>query len=93
VLLAALVSGVGQNASPWYLPASLVAAAVSVRGGVRYRRFAFVAYGVLYGYIVVSVEVLKASHGLTSVLAYFFISGAIVVLGMILLARRIGRES
>jgi Predicted membrane protein (DUF2157) len=93
VLLAALVSGVGQNASSWYLPASLAAAALSFWGGVRYRRFAFVAYGVLYGYIVVSVEVLKASHSFTSVLAYFFLSGAVVVLGMILLARRIGRES
>jgi ABC-type antimicrobial peptide transport system permease subunit len=41
----------------------------------------------------VSVEVLKASHSFTSVLAYFFLSGAVVVLGMILLARRIGRES
>jgi hypothetical protein len=92
VLLAALVSGVAQNASPWYLPASLAASALSFWCGVRYRRFAFVAYGILYGYIVVSVEVLKASHGVTSVLAYFFLSGAIVVLGMILLARRIGRE-
>jgi hypothetical protein len=93
VLLAALVSGVGQNASWWYLPAALAAAALSFWGGVRFRRFAFVAYGVLYGYIVISIEVLKASGGFTSVLAYFFLSGAIVVLAMILLARRIGRES
>jgi hypothetical protein len=93
VLLAALVSGVGMKAAWWYLPAALAAAALSFSGGVRYRRFAFVAYGVIYGYIVISIEVLKASNGFTSFLAYFFLSGAIVVLGMILLARRIGREA
>ncbi len=93
VLLAALVSGVSEDRSSWYLPVALAAAALAFWGGLRYRRFAFVAYGVIYGYIVVSIEVLRTNRDFTSALTYFFVSGAIVVLGMIVLARRIGRES
>jgi hypothetical protein len=93
VLLAALVSGVGAKTPWWYLPVALVAAGVTIWGGLRYRRFAFVAYGIIYGYIVVSIEVLKSNGGDMLVLTYFFVSAAIVLLGMILLARRIGRES
>ena len=82
-----------MRGSWWYLPVALAAAAITFWGGLRYRRFAFVAYGIIYGYIAASIEVLSTSRGFTSVLTYFFVSGAIVVLGMILLARRIGRES
>jgi len=93
VLLIALVSGVGEKASPLYLPAALAAAASTLWCGVKYRRFAFVAYGILYGYIAISMQVLDTRMDETLILTYFFLSGMTVLLGMILLARRIGRKS
>lgn len=93
VLLAALVSGVGAKIFWWYLPIALAAAALAIWGGLRYRRFAFVAYGIIYGYVIVSWQILNSRMGDTLILAYFVISGGIVLLGMILLARRIGRTA
>jgi predicted membrane protein DUF2157 len=91
VLLTALVSGVGSKVAWWYLPAALAVAAVATWVGLRYRRFAFVAYGIVYGYIAISMQILDSSMGESLVLTYFVISGVLVLLGMILLARRIGR--
>jgi len=93
VLLAALVSGVAEPASIWFLPAMLAATGIAVWGGVRFRRFAFVAYGVVYGYIAISIEFLRGNHNFVSFLTYVFVSGAIVVVGLILLAHRLGRAS
>jgi hypothetical protein len=93
VLLAALISGVGAKAFWWYLPIALAAAALTFWGGLRYRRFAFVAYGIIYGYIIVSWQILNWRMGDTLILTYFVVSGVIVLLGMILLARRIGRTA
>ena len=93
VLLAALVSGVEAKAAWWYLPLALAAAAVAIWGGLKYRRFAFVAYGIIYGYIAVSMRIIDWSMGDSAILAYFVISGVMVLLGMILLARRIGRPA
>ena len=93
VLLAALVSGVESKAAWWYLPAALAGAAIAIWGGMRYRRFAFVAYGIIYGYIAVSMRILAWPMGDSEVLTYFLFSGVLVLLGMILLARRIGRSA
>jgi hypothetical protein len=93
VLLAALVSGVGAKVFWWYLPIALAAAAITFWGGLRYRRFAFVAYGIIYGYIIVSWQILNSRMGDSLILTYFVISGVVVLLGMILLARRIGRTA
>jgi hypothetical protein len=93
VLLAALVSGVGSKVAWWYLPAALAGAAVSIWGGMRHRRIAFVAYGIIYGYIAISMQILDSRMGESLVLTYFVLSGALVLLGMILLARRIGRTA
>jgi len=92
VLLAALASGVVVKVW-WYLPIALAACAVTFLGGLRFRKFAFVAYGILYGYIVVSIRILQWKMSDTQVLTYFIVSGSIVLLGMILLARRIGRAA
>ena len=93
ILLAALVSGVGAKVFWWYLPIALAAAALTFWGGLRYRRFAFVAYGIIYGYIIVSWQILNWRMGDTLILTYFVISGVVVLLGMIMLARRIGRTA
>jgi hypothetical protein len=89
VLFIAAVSGVlDRNASSLYLAASLVFAAASLAGGIRFRRFAFIAYGTIYGYAAISTEILRRmDSSLSTVLAYFVFSGSIVIIAMILLAR------
>ena len=56
-------------------------------------RFAFVAYGVVYGYLGISIPVLRQVSSFTALLAYFVISGTIVILALVALARRLGRAA
>ena len=93
VVLAALTSGVLDAAalSPWF--AGLVlASAVVISGGVRARRFAFVVYGTVYGYIGVSRELLRAVPPATVMLYYFVFSAGLVIAGLVVLSQRFGRE-
>lgn len=91
--LGALLSGVvaGRASGLWFLGLAAACAVVSA-AGVRYRRFAFVLYGVGYGYIGVSREVLRVVSGFTAVLYYIVASAGAVVIGLILVAQRFGRE-
>lgn len=93
VVLATLTSGVLDSAalSLWF--AGLVlASAAAIAGGVRARRFAFVVYGAIYGYVGVSRELLREVRGETAMLYYFVISAGLVIIGLIVLSRRFGRE-
>ena len=68
-------------------------AGIAIVEGVRFRRFAFVAYGVLYGYIGMSVRLLRDVRiDSPAALSYLIVSGMLVILSMILLARRFGSE-
>lgn len=92
-LLIAAISGVLERDNGWaYLVVLLAFAATSIYLGVRYRRFAFVTYGTLYGYAGLSVRLLDAMGGLIIGLTYFIITGSIVVILLVLLARRFGRD-
>lgn len=92
-LLLAAISGVLERDHGWvYLSVLLVLAVTAIYLGVRYRRFAFVTYGTLYGYAGVSVRMLAAIGGLISGLAYFVFTGTIVVVLLVVLARRFGRD-
>jgi hypothetical protein len=95
VLFIALLSGVGGTRSDWwlYLTALLGLAGFAIAAGVRFRRFAFVVYGVVYGYLAISIRALRDLESLTSALAYFVVSGTVVILGLVALARRFGREA
>jgi hypothetical protein len=93
VVLVAAVSGVLEpSIGVLYLAVLLSLAAASIYLGVRYRRFAFVAYGTVYGYAGISVRVLEAIGGVTPALAYFAVTGTGVVIALVVLARRFGRE-
>ena len=94
VLFGALISGIIARESPWlYLMGLLGLAGIAIIEGVRFRRFAFVAYGVLYGYIGMSVRLLRDVRiDSTAALSYLIVSGMLVILSMILLARRFGSE-
>ena len=75
-----------------YLPGLVVLAVVSIRAGVHFRRFVFVVYGTIYGYIGVSAEILRRLGSDTAALSYIVVSSTIVILAIVMLARRFGRE-
>ena len=60
--------------------------------GFRYRRFAFVAYGIVYGYIGISFKVFSSIRGDTAALTYIVVTGTIVIVVIAILARRFGGE-
>jgi hypothetical protein len=94
VILAALVSGIADRDGPsiWLLGV-LLAATATAYGGVRFRRFAFVVYGALYGYLGVSWEMLRHIRGDTAMLGYIVLSAGLMVLGLVVLSRRFGRDA
>ena len=93
VIMLATASGVLEPGSGWlYLAALLSLSAAAIYLGVRFDRFAFVAYGTLYGYGGVSARLLESIGGPTAALWYFLITGMMIVVGLIVLARRFGRD-
>jgi hypothetical protein len=94
-ILFALVSRSNDASSHLlWLIALLAASALTIERGIRLHRFAFVVYGVLYGYVGVTTRLLRPVlfRSETVVLAYFVLSGAAVVAALVLVARRFGRE-
>lgn len=92
-ILLAAISGVLEPGSGLaYLAGLLVCSAAAIYLGVRYNRFAFVAYGTLYGYAGLSVRLLDVLGSPTLALMYFVVTGSIVVIALVVLARRFGRD-
>jgi hypothetical protein len=93
-MLLAAVSGVLDNDGGWeYLLVLLVLSAVSIYLGLRFKRFAFVAYGTLFGYAGLSLRVIDGLSDDTLVLLYFVVTGSLVVFALVLIARRFGRDA
>jgi hypothetical protein len=93
VLFVATLSAVVDRDREWlYLLGLLGLAGVAIVEGVRFRRFAFVVYGVVYGYIGISVRLMREIDSMTASLAYVATSGTIVIVLLATLARRFGRE-
>lgn len=92
VMLAAASGVLEPSIGLLYLAVLLSLAAGSIYLGVRYERFAFVAYGTLYGYAGISARVLQTIGGVTPALLYFAVTGTGVVIALVVLARRFGRE-
>jgi hypothetical protein len=91
--LAALVSGVIGGEPRWlWMIGLLVVSGVAIERGVLFKRFVFVAYGVVYGYVGLSSQVIRALHDTTAAFAYFVVSGTIVIGALVVLSRRFGRE-
>jgi len=91
--LGAMVSGVigGDHRALWLI-ALLAASGVAIERGINARRFAFVVYGVVYGYVGVSSQMLRLLDSISAMFAYFIISGAAVLVALVVLSRRVGRE-
>jgi hypothetical protein len=93
VALAALVAGVFDRSASWiYTLALFVLGPGAALMGLRFKRFAFVAYGVVYTYIAVSDLLLRGAVRDTAVFAYFAVSATVVIVLLVLAARRFGRE-
>ena len=76
----------------FYLLALLILSAVSIALGIHYRRFAFVLYGTVYGYFGLTVRVLDVVSSTTFGLLWIVVTGTIVVLTLVVVARRFARE-
>lgn len=93
VLFIALVSGVFErDASLLYLLGLLALAGCAIALGVRFKRFAFVVYGVVYLYLGISGRLLREIDTFTAGLAYVAISSTVVIASLVAIARRFGRE-
>jgi hypothetical protein len=94
VALAVAVAGVfDSSASPLYFVLLLALGGGSIFAGVRFARFAFVAYGAIYGYLGISDLILRDTLNFTAVLAYIAVSATAVIVFLVVLARRFGREA
>ena len=94
VLFWALLSGVflRQNSALWLL-ALLAACAASLAWGLARRQFAFVAYAAVYGYIGISSILLREMNSGAAVLSYFVVTGAAMLITLVVIARRFGKEA
>jgi len=90
----AIVSGIASEQHPLIFLAMLIAlSGLSIFLGIRFSRFAFVVYGTIYGYIGLSIELLRSARELAPVLTYFILTGIAVIALIAKLARRLGRTA
>ena len=93
VVLAALASGIGEpTVGLIYLASLLSLCAAAIYLGLRYRKFAFVTYGILYGYLSVSFKLIELLGSPTEIFFYGLITGTLVLVALVVLARRFGRD-
>ena len=93
VVFVALLSALfDRHTSDLYLLALLGLAGLAIAAGLWARRFAFVVYGVIYGYIGFSSRMLSGTTSFSGGMAYIAISSTIVIVSLVVLARRFGRE-
>jgi hypothetical protein len=70
VLFIAVLSRVFDGGHEWlYLAGLLALAGIAITQGVRFKRFAFVVYGVVYGYIGISERLMQGTDNFTSIMA------------------------
>jgi hypothetical protein len=94
VLFLALLSGVfdREGYGVWLL-ALVVACGASLAWGLVRRQFAFVAYAAVYGYIGVSSMFLRGVNDDTAIFGYFVVTGVAMLVVLIQIGRRFGRQA
>ena len=93
VLFVALLSALFErNPDGVYLLMLLGLAGLAIAAGLRVRRFAFVVYGIVYGYVGLSARLIREVDSFSAALAYVVISSTMVIVSLVVLARRLGRE-
>jgi hypothetical protein len=76
----------------WFI-ALLAACGASLAWGLTRREFSFVAYAAVYGYVGVSSILVRDLHGDIAILSYFVVTGVAMVIMLVLIARRLGRDA
>ena len=93
VVLAALASGIGEPVMGLaYLAALLSLCGAAIALGIRHGKFAFVTYGILYGYGALSFRLMPLIGDPTAIFLYGIASGTVVLSALVILARRFGRD-
>ena len=94
VLFWALLFGVfnRQGYVVWFL-LLLVACGASLAWGLPRRQFSFVAYAAVYGYVGISSLLIRDIHSNIAVLSYFVVTGIAMLVMLVWIARRFGREA
>lgn len=94
VLFWALLSGVfnRQGYVVWFL-ALLAACGASLAWGLPRRQFSFISYAAVYGYVGLSSILIRDIHSDTAVLSYFVVTGLAMLVTLVQIARRFGREA
>ncbi len=82
-----------RRATLVWLLALLAACGASLAWGLARRQFSFVAYAAVYGYVGVSSILIRNMNGETAVLSYFVVTGVAMLVMLVLIARRFGREA
>ncbi len=94
VLFWALLSGVfNREGYLVWLLGLLAACAASLAWGLARKQFSFVAYAAVYGYVGVSAILLRDINSSAAMLSYFFFTGVGMLVMLVLIARRFGREA
>jgi len=94
VLFWALLSGVFNHEGYWvWFLALLTACGASLAWGLARRQFSFVAYAAVYGYVGVSAILLRNLNDGTAILSYFVVTGIAMLVFLVQIARRFGREA
>jgi hypothetical protein len=93
VLFWAILSGVFNREGyvVWFL-ALLAACGAALAWGLSRRQFSFVAYAAVYGYVGVSSILIRNVNGETAILGYFVVTGLTMLILLVIIARRFGRE-
>jgi hypothetical protein len=94
VLFWAVLSGVfnREGYGVWLL-CLLAACGASLAWGIARKQFSFVAYAAVYGYVGVSAILLRNMSDGTAILSYFLFTGVGMLVLLVLIARRFGREA
>jgi len=94
VLFWALLSGVFQREgyAVWLL-CVLAACGAALAWGLARRQFSFVAYSAVYGYVGVSAVLIRDMDSSTAVFSYLLVTGVAMLVMLVLIARRFGKEA
>jgi hypothetical protein len=76
----------------WFF-ALFVACAASLSWGLARRNFAFVAYAAVYGYVGVSSMFVRGVTDETAILSYFVVTGVAMLVVLVQIGRRFGRQA
>jgi hypothetical protein len=92
VLAAAAFGAIEGRYQTSYFLLLLALAAVAIVLGIRFRRFAFVAYGTVYAYFGITVKAMNVMRSPTGGLLYLLVTGSLVLVTLVVVARKFGRD-